>query len=61
MREFYIEPSFAVAKEKREELDKPFRVESTNTGHIWCFDSEEQVEKFFFGRNRPFYRTFKKQ
>jgi hypothetical protein len=59
MSKLHIEPSIAVAKKDRDELNKPFRVESVNTGRIWGFDSEEQVEKFFFGRNRPFYRALK--
>lgn len=43
----------------RDTLRKDYRVESINTGRIWCFQEIKELESFFFGRNKKFYRVFK--
>ena len=45
-------------KEDRKQMRKLYLIESINTGTIWRL-GESEISKFFTGRNKQFYRTFK--
>jgi hypothetical protein len=43
----------------RDAMSRPVLVESINTGAQWRMD-EDELPGFFIGRNRRFYRVFRK-